>query len=139
MQRLQIILLLILASSLLFAQENEWTPINNGLENLQVYTIVGNPEDPDILFAGAEDGLYRSDNGGERWQNIYGGLPVSATWVSDDGRTILVARSGGSRSDGIWVSHNGGDDFGERPLVWFLWPTAIAVDPETLNISSADR
>ena len=133
MQRLQIILLLILTSSLLFAQENEWTPINNGLENLQVYTIVDNPEDPDILYAGAEDGLYRSTNHGERWQSLRGGFPVRAVWVSPDGRTILIAHSDGGRSAGIWISRNGGDDFGEFPLVWFLWPTAIAVDPENLQ------
>ncbi len=130
MQRLQIILLLILMSSFLFAQENEWTPINNGLNNLQVYTIVDHPEDSDILYAGAEDGFYRSDNGGERWQNIYAGLPVSAIWVSDDGRTILVARSGGSRSDGIWISRNGGDF---DVLTWILWPTALAVNPENIQ------
>ena len=130
MQRLQIILLLIFISSILFAQENEWTSINNGFENLQVYTIVDHPEDPDILYAGAEDGLYRSNNRGAQWQNLCGGLPVRAIWVSPDGRTILIARSGGSRSDGIWISRNGGDF---DVLTWILWPTAIAVDPENLQ------
>ncbi len=127
MQRFLTMLLLILAPGLLYAQDGEWTPLNDGLGDRHVYTIVAHPEDPDVLYAGTAAGLYRSDNRGEGWQQMCGGLPVRSVWVSQDGRTIMIARSGGSRSDGIWISRNGGDF---EVLTWILWPSWIAVDPE---------
>jgi len=123
-----IICIALTANADLYAQENEWTPINNGLDNLQVYTIVGHPENPDILYAGAEDGFYRSEDRGDNWECPLGELPVRSIWISSNGRAILIARSGGSFSDGIWISRNGGDNF--EVLHWFVWPSAIAVDPD---------
>ncbi len=119
--------IIFLVSSADLLQAQEWTALNDGLNNRQVYCITVNPDDPDELYAGTEGGLFRSTNGGERWNSMQGGLPVRSVWVSDDGNTVLIARAGGSRSDGIWISQNGGNF---EVLTWILWPYSIAVDPE---------
>jgi len=108
--------------------EVDWLSLNEGLEDLHALTIVAHPDNPNILYVGMEDGFYRSEDRGEHWENLSGGLPVRSIWISPDGRTIMIARSGGSRSDGIWISQNGGGEF----VVFCLlpWPSSIEVDPE---------
>ncbi|MDP8240924.1 MAG: T9SS type A sorting domain-containing protein [Candidatus Hatepunaea meridiana] len=132
MRYLQIVLMLVLITSILHAQEGEWTAHNNGLNSQVVYTIVAHPENPDILYAGTDEGFCRTENGGANWQSS-DGLPVRAIWVSNDGGTILIAKSGGSRSDGIWISQNGGNNFELLHQSWILYPSAIAVNPENEN------
>ncbi len=127
MKNICTVFLLIFAATALFAQEDEWNTVNDGINNRLLYCIVEDPSDPDILYAGGEDGCYRSENHGERWQNICQGLPVRSIWVSENGNEVLIARSGGSRSDGIWRSVNGGDF---QVYNWMLWPYTIAVNPE---------
>ncbi|GIW55196.1 MAG: hypothetical protein KatS3mg082_1600 [Nitrospiraceae bacterium] len=42
--------------------------MNNGLETLNIRTIVMSPRDPSLLFAGTNgSGLYCSTDGGETW------------------------------------------------------------------------
>lgn len=128
MQSKFIILIVLLAPYFVNAQEGEWIPLNDGLQNRTVHTITDHPNDPDVLYAGIDNGLYISTNRGERWQQAYGNLPVRSIWVSDDGRTIMIACGGGSRSDGIWISNDGGNNF--QVFRWFFMASAIAVDPD---------
>jgi photosystem II stability/assembly factor-like uncharacterized protein len=59
-----------------------WTQINNGLpENLKSPTqepflnfIVVDPADPQTVFVGGQNGVYKSTNGGESWQQLAGGI-----------------------------------------------------------------
>ncbi|MFQ6105254.1 MAG: fibronectin type III domain-containing protein [Candidatus Glassbacteria bacterium] len=63
----------------------EWFPINNGLTNLSIHSMVINPYDPDILYActeadwelGGNEGVFKSTNGGESWFPAGNGLPPS--------------------------------------------------------------
>jgi len=125
--RLQILLTIVLVPCLLSAQENEWVALNEGINNRNVFCITADPDDPDVLYAGTEDGCYRSENRGERWQRIYQGLPTRSVWVSPGGEVVLATLGGGSRSDGVWISRNGGNF---QVLTWIMYPCAIAVDPE---------
>ena len=43
-----------------------------------VYTLAEDPSNPDLLFAGTEFGLYFTRNGGKKWVQLTGGLPVVA-------------------------------------------------------------
>ena len=124
-------ILLMLFPLLVIAQENEWVQRNNGLGNRQVYALAVNPDDPDILYAATSNACYRSANRGANWQQIYQGLPVRDVWVSENGQTVLLALSGGSRSDGIWVSRNDGEF---QVMTWILWPTTIAANPDNQNL-----
>jgi hypothetical protein len=54
-----------------------WELIQNNLpERGTVYTILEDYKDPSLLFAGTEFGIYFSNNGGENWTRIRGGLPT---------------------------------------------------------------
>lgn len=57
-----------------------WTPSNNGLSSLFVNTVVIDPNNPDIVYAGTDGGAYISFNGGQTWSEINDGL-LGATVV----------------------------------------------------------
>ncbi len=126
-----ILLCLLVFPMVLFAQQGEWDARNNGLNDQEVYSLFANPDNSDIIYAATEGGLYFSENNGGNWSLLYDDLPVRDVWVSDDGETILITASGGSRSDGLWMSQNGGQNF--QVWTWILWPTSIAVNPENEN------
>ena len=49
--------------------------LNRGFVNRNIVTIAVDPDDPNRLFAGTDDGLHRSENGGRSWQRLGDGLP----------------------------------------------------------------
>jgi len=53
-----------------------WSPVNNGLSNLNVYTV---ESDGVNLFIGNGDGTFRSDNYGQSWSEITIGAPTQTT------------------------------------------------------------
>jgi hypothetical protein len=54
-----------------------WTLIQNNLpERGTAYVIIEDHKDPNLLFVGTEFGLYFSNNSGERWMRLRGGLPT---------------------------------------------------------------
>jgi hypothetical protein len=56
-----------------------WTNVAGDLpERGSVYTIVDDPGDPNLLFAGTEFGVFFSKDGGVRWIQLKGGLPTIA-------------------------------------------------------------
>lgn len=56
-----------------------WTSIANNLpENGTVHSIVQDFEDPNLLFAGTEFGVFFSPNGGEKWIQLKSGIPTIA-------------------------------------------------------------
>jgi hypothetical protein len=56
-----------------------WKSITDGLpENGTVHAIEQDFENPDLLFAGTEFGIYFSNNGGEKWVELDAGIPTIA-------------------------------------------------------------
>ncbi len=54
-----------------------WTPIQSNLPaNGPVIAIAEDPVNPRMLFVGTEFALYFSNNGGEKWTRLRGGLPT---------------------------------------------------------------
>jgi photosystem II stability/assembly factor-like uncharacterized protein len=54
-----------------------WELIQSDLpERGTAYTILEDYKDPNLLFAGTEFGIYFSNNGGEKWTRLRGGLPT---------------------------------------------------------------
>ena len=48
-----------------------WVPINKGLTNLQIYSLICNFRKPSVLFLGTlEENIYRSENDGESWESL---------------------------------------------------------------------
>lgn len=56
-----------------------WKPIQSNLpQRGSVYTIAEDHIDRDLLFVGTEFGVFFSNNGGQEWTQLKGGLPVAA-------------------------------------------------------------
>jgi len=51
--------------------ENRWEALAAGLpENPEVHVILVHPHNPDVIFAGTQDGPYRSTDAGDHWQRL---------------------------------------------------------------------
>ena len=56
-----------------------WTSISSNLpERGSTYAIAEDHEDPNLLFAGTEFGVFYSNDGGKEWTQLKGGLPTIA-------------------------------------------------------------
>jgi len=80
-----------------------WTSITGGLPADQtVYSLAEDHEDPSLLFAGTEFGLYFTQDGGRQWHRLRGGLPtiqVRDLAIQKRENDLVVATFG----RGIWV------------------------------------
>ncbi len=51
-----------------------WTPVSAGLDNLFVNTLVFDPHNPSVVYAGTDGGAFVSLDGGDSWSAINSGL-----------------------------------------------------------------
>src|SRR5205085_2097919 len=67
-----------------------WVAVNSGLPSVpEIHTLAANPQDGNVVFAGttggghfttvpvAEQGIYRTIDGGASWTQLHGGLPAT--------------------------------------------------------------
>jgi hypothetical protein len=112
-----------------------WFPVNDFLANLSVSTLVINPTNPNIMYAGTGEGLngsvgkesftdgiqgagvFQSVDGGVTWSQL--ASTANANWfyvnrlaISPDGNTILAATN-----SGIWRSTDGGTTWTQRTSI----------------------
>lgn len=101
---------------------SSWAPVDDFMGTLAISTMVMDPTNPSIMYAGTGEGfgngdaifgagVYRSTDGGASWNQ----LQSTADWrsvnrlaVSPDGTTILAARN-----TGLYRSTNGGNTWSE--------------------------
>jgi photosystem II stability/assembly factor-like uncharacterized protein len=93
---------------------NNWAQVNNGLTNLNVYVLSVNRSG--VLFAGTNDGVFRSSNGGDTWLHrppvrtfVYG-LTIGRDGDVYAGVSHLVG------SSGVYRSSNNGDSWVQSGL-----------------------
>jgi photosystem II stability/assembly factor-like uncharacterized protein len=89
------------------AGENQWT--NIGLEGEDVNVLVIAPVTPTAIYAGTDNGLYKTTDGGGHWTAINNGLPgpeISVLAVNPSDPTILYAGNlfKSTDSGANWVS-----------------------------------
>ncbi len=83
-----------------------------GFQDQLINAVVLHPVNHRLLFVAADTGLYRSDDAGESFRRIGGGLPAGAAILgfaanSKDQDILHVALG----ADGIWRSRDGGKSF----------------------------
>ncbi|MEX2596213.1 MAG: glycosyl hydrolase [Salibacteraceae bacterium] len=75
-----------------------WSPIQNDLpERGSVYSLAQDHENPDLLFAGTEFGVFFSQSGGKNWVQIKSGIPTIAARdieIQRDENDLVVASFG---------------------------------------------
>jgi hypothetical protein len=98
---------------------NTWTSIAGDLpQKGTVYSLVQDHVNPDLLFAGTEFGLYFTVDGGHRWVQLTGGLPINAM------RDLVIQR----REDDLVVA-----TFGRGFYILDDYSPLRAIKPETLQ------
>lgn len=105
------------------ADPGRWSSI--GPNGGEVFALETHPTDPNILYALANGGLFKTSNGGLSWQRVENGLIGQADYVSpllldpDEPQTLYVfdgygrmyvSRDGAAswRWNGIWISRDDG-------------------------------
>lgn len=83
----------------------QWAPINNGLLSFSIRSLVADPANPDLLYAGSEQqrGVFASQDGGNSWQDISGdklfGTSIrTMIFTNHEGGALLVGTEHGQ----IW-------------------------------------
>jgi photosystem II stability/assembly factor-like uncharacterized protein len=80
-----------------------WKPANSGLPNSAPHTIREDPENPNLVFAALETGVYVSFNGGDHWQSLDLNLPAaSCRDIVIEQNTLVLATYGRA----LWALDN---------------------------------
>ena len=87
----------------LFVSENfgqVWKAIDKNLPNIPFYTVLLDPNHPEIIYAGTDFGLYVSKNKGESWESIpFGELDIvkiyDLHYSSIDNKIIIFTHGNG--------------------------------------------
>ena len=105
-----------------FDRGSTWRAANYGLHNYQVLALAWAPPAPkgtwpawEVVFAGTEDGLYRSPNGGRAWKRSEGvhGVVLGIAAAPDYHTSGVVLA--GTEDTGLWRSTDGGHCFTPVP------------------------
>jgi photosystem II stability/assembly factor-like uncharacterized protein len=113
-----------------------WRSLNDGLRSRFVSSILIDPNRPDTLWAGASDGIFRTDNAGKRWQleQVRTGFGNPGALALSRRDVVLAARFVGPTSPasatGVWRS-------ADRGRTWKIdsqgmsasWVQSIAISP----------
>ena len=85
-----------------------WAAIGD-LQGTPTGQIYVSPEDPSVLFTGAEDSVYMSRDGGTRWTKCNGPTGEAVGFLAGPQGDLFAATSGG-----FWRSDNGGQTWMEK-------------------------
>jgi photosystem II stability/assembly factor-like uncharacterized protein len=86
-----------------------FVPKTDGIFGL-VFALAVHPHRPEVVYAGASNGLYRSEDGGERWQRIgLEGIPVAAIAIAPSRPDVVMAVD---RERRVYRSEDGGRTWG---------------------------
>jgi photosystem II stability/assembly factor-like uncharacterized protein len=119
--------------------DTHWQTLTQGLpQPTEVRAIAVHPQHPEIVFAGTQEGPYRSHNGGDSWERLDFPGPERVVWSFTfhpaDARIIYCGTAPGA----VFRSDDGGDHWKRLPtdpgpdVVRMDFPTrtiAMAVDP----------
>lgn len=107
-----------------------WKAINNGIGDLCVNTIAG---DPSCMFTGTHDGFYRSYNQGASWEKIENPWFGRVSGIAVKGDTVIVM------SDfGIWYSKTRGSSFSDITSLYFFGGPSILIGDQEVFVGTTD-
>ncbi len=97
--------------------EGSWESITDGLPSEpQVRALAVHPTQPNVVLAGTQDGIYRSDDHGGHWQRLSAPKPGLAVWsllFHPRDPDVMFA---GYEPYAIYRSENGGKSWDGLPM-----------------------
>jgi len=97
-------------------QGTAWTDISGPLADITTFvSLKVAPSDPNYIYAGSGNKLYRTTSGGMPWHDITAGLPVVSNYLTDvtvsdtDPNLVWVTFSGYNAADKVYKSQDGGE------------------------------
>jgi ligand-binding sensor domain-containing protein len=88
------------------AEDARWSAI--GLSDTVVEALVVDPAAPNILYAGTQDGVFKSTDGGTEWSPVNAGLPGSQIYPLVINPAVPGTLYVGVTSYGVYKTVNGG-------------------------------
>ncbi|UCH10289.1 MAG: T9SS type A sorting domain-containing protein [Fidelibacterota bacterium] len=82
-------------------------------QNRGVFSIECNPHNPDIIFTGTTEGIYRSRDNGASWEQVLDVIMANDLDINPDNPDIIFAACGNiaSPGTGLYRSLDGGDNW----------------------------
>jgi photosystem II stability/assembly factor-like uncharacterized protein len=125
-------------------QSMQWREIGPALPGGRAANVAGSAKNPNLYYVGAAGGgVWKSTDGGETWNDVFGTEPVASIGdvVIDptNDETVWVATGEGNpRNDvipgaGVYKSTNGGKDWTATGLEKTRTITRLLVDPKNPN------
>ncbi|MFA5411240.1 MAG: YCF48-related protein [Candidatus Omnitrophota bacterium] len=106
---LAVILLLFVSPAGVSLADIVWNDI--GRENLDLRTVLIDPDNPEVIYSGSSNAVLKSEDGGESWRSIFTGRGtnkgVNFLLFALNGKNSLYAATG----SGLYFSHNGGKNW----------------------------
>ena len=93
------------------AGNGEWTELAEGLPpSPEVRALLVHPQDPAVIYAGTQQGVYRSQDWGERWErmNLLEGRVIWSLQFHPADARVMYAGTEGSE---VFISRDGGEDW----------------------------
>ena len=112
----------------------KWQAIHKGMiDDSDLFSILVEPDNPDVLYASACTGIYKSDSGGTSWVRLKNGLPKEAKRTRtlhmdpSDSETIYAGTT-----IGLFVTSNAGHSWNQ--LISDVVVNAVAVQPSQSSV-----
>ena len=97
--------------------DGQWESLGHGLPDAPaVRAIAVHPKNPEVVFAGTQDGPYRSGDNGDHWDKVNvgdHGLPVWSLMFHPRDPNVMFA---GYESSEIYRSDDGGEEWTQLPV-----------------------
>lgn len=115
-----------------------WARVANGISfETEVRAFAIHPRQPEVIFAGTDRGLYRTENGGSKWQSMPSALDDYHIWALAINPSDPKVMFAGTRPSAFFRSTDGGvsweklsvDLAEECPAVTIPRVTGVAIDP----------
>jgi photosystem II stability/assembly factor-like uncharacterized protein len=102
------VLILLSMAGMAYSADPVWQRLADGIRETDVRSVAVDPAEPDVLYAGTKNSVYKSTDGGKSWDSVY---MISGTWKAVNQIVIHPVRRNmvlAATQNGAHLSRDGG-------------------------------